>query len=74
MDDRIGFHAKKSVGLLLAARGGVLRSLLVSDLGLGDKRIDTKLGRLNATGDAQFVSTMGVLLGPDFTSGNAARN
>ena len=45
-------------------------SLLVANFGLGDKQIDTALGRLHATGEPQFVRTMGVLLGPDLTSGN----
>jgi cardiolipin synthase len=56
--------------IALAACGGVLLSLLVANLGLGDKQIDTALGRLHATADPQFVRNMGGLLGDDFTGGN----
>lgn len=45
-------------------------ALLVANLSLGDKQIDTRIGRMHATSDPQFMLTMGVLLGPDLTSGN----
>jgi cardiolipin synthase len=59
--------------LLLAGCGGVLLSLLVSNISLGDKQIDTALGKLHATGEPQFLRTMGVLLGPDLTKGNTVQ-
>jgi cardiolipin synthase len=58
---------------LLAACGGVLLALLVANLGLGDKQIDTRVGRLHATSEPQFARTMGVLLGPDLTGGNTVQ-
>lgn len=45
-------------------------ALLVANLNLGDKQIDTRIGRMHATSDPQFMRTMGVLLGPDLTSEN----
>lgn len=66
-------HAKKIAGLFVAACGGVLLALLVANLGIGDKQIDTRIGRLHQTSEPQFVRTMGVLLGPDLISGNAVQ-
>ena len=66
-------RAKKIAGLLAAACGGVLLALLVANLGIGDKQIDTGINPLHQTSDPQFVRTMGVLLGPDLISGNAVQ-
>lgn len=64
-------QCRRLVYLFLATCSGVFMALLVANLGLGDKQIDTALGRLHATGEPQFVRTMEVLLGPDFAAGNS---
>lgn len=66
-------RGKRIFYTLLSACGGALLSLLVANLGLGDKQIDTELRQVHTTTDPQFVRTMGVLLGPDFTDGNSVQ-
>lgn len=66
-------RARRIFALVLAACSGVLLSLVVANIALGDKQIDTGIGRLHAIGQPQFLRTMGVLLGPDFTSGNSVQ-
>jgi cardiolipin synthase len=53
-------------GLLSA---GVL-TLIVVNLSLGEKKIETQLARLYGSGDAQFRYEMGTLLGPPIVGGN----
>jgi cardiolipin synthase len=51
----------------------IVAVLLVLNLSLGDKQIDRQLGHLYETSDAQFLRSMGVLLGPSLVDGNVVR-
>jgi cardiolipin synthase len=63
---------KKTFWLVLAAFvAGIAATLMVFNLGSGEKKLDRPLERLYATGDAQFRRSMGVLLGPPLLGGNA---
>jgi cardiolipin synthase len=57
------------VGLVTAG----LLTLIVVNLSLGEKKIDTQIARLYGSGDAQFRYEMGTLLGPPIVGGNRHR-
>ena len=59
--------------LLIGFAGALLTvaaTLLVLNLSIGDKQIDTRITRLYSVGDRQFARTMGVILGPALEPGN----
>ena len=45
-------------------------TLVVVNLGLGDKQVDWRPAHLYSVDDPQFLRTMGVMLGPSISSGN----
>ena len=56
--------------ILIAA---VVAVVLLLNLSLGDKQVDTQLQTLYTTADPQFARTMGVMLGPALMAGNRAQ-
>jgi cardiolipin synthase A/B len=44
--------------------------LVIANLSTGEKKIEHKIGRLYSSHDAQFIRSMGLLLGPPVVSGN----
>src|SRR5688500_17118903 len=58
---------------ILTFLGTALAVLLIANLSLGDKVIDRQLPGVYAVGDAQFLRTMNVLLGPQLMPGNRAQ-
>ncbi len=50
----------------------VIVVVLLLNLSLGDKQVDRKIEPLYSVGDAQFIRTMGVMLGPALVPGNRA--
>lgn len=51
----------------------VIATLLVLNLSIGDKQIDTRIERVYSVDDRQFARTMGVILGPALEPGNKVR-
>ncbi|MCE9659908.1 MAG: cardiolipin synthase [Burkholderiales bacterium] len=51
---------------------GIAVSLLVANLGTGEKKIDRKVERLHDTRDPAFARDLSLLLGPPLLEGNAA--
>ena len=49
---------------------GIVGTLLVFNLGSGEKKLEHRLERRYATDDPQFLRSMGVLLGPQLLEGN----
>jgi cardiolipin synthase A/B len=54
-----------------AALGTLVLAILVLNLSSGERHIDHRIRHAYAVGDAQFVRSMGNLLGPALVSGNA---
>ena len=65
-------HTTWRIGILTFLATG-LGVLLAANLSLGDKKIDTSVASLYGVGDAQFVRTMSVMLGPALVPGNRTR-
>lgn len=65
-----GRRLQRPLLLVAVACAGAVAVLLVLNATLGDKQIDQRLGLRHAVQDAQFLRTMGVLLGPGFLEGN----
>jgi cardiolipin synthase A/B len=51
----------------------IVLTLFVANLGEGEKKIDTQVESLYGVTDAQYLRSMGVLLGPAITTGNKVR-
>ena len=63
----------KRWAIVIAAMAAVaLAAVLFVNLTLGDKKIDHVVPSLYGVEDAQFIRTMGVLLGPPLVNGNRA--
>ena len=54
------------------AIGAVVAVVLLLNLSLGDKQVDTKIPSRYTTADPQFARTMGAMLGPALLPGNRA--
>jgi cardiolipin synthase len=65
-------HTTWRIGILTFLATG-LGVLVAANLSLGDKKIDTSVASLYGVGDAQFVRTMSVMLGPALVPGNRVR-
>jgi cardiolipin synthase A/B len=66
-----GKSKKRLVAAALAAAAGTLGlTLLALNLSSGEKKINHRISPLYAIGDAQFVRSMGNLLGPPLVPGN----
>ncbi len=66
-------RARTWLGYFLVAAAVGLGVLVVANLALGDKRIDTHVEHLYALESAQFRRAMDVLLGPSLKEGNRVR-
>jgi cardiolipin synthase len=64
---------RSALKYLLVALGMGLAVLVVANLALGDKRIDTHVEHLYPVESPQFSRAMGALLGPGLVGGNQAR-
>lgn len=62
--------AKWAGRIMLIIMAGALIVLLVSNLTLGDQQIDEPIEHAYPVRSAQFMHTMGELLGPNFVEGN----
>ncbi len=56
--------------MLLALAAGAILVLIVANLSSSEKKIEHEIEHLYAVGDAQFVRSMGTLLGPGILTGN----
>ncbi|MFA7388640.1 MAG: cardiolipin synthase [Thiohalobacteraceae bacterium] len=56
--------------ILLVILGAILVTVIVLNLGSGEKKIEARIASLYAVGDQQFHRSMGSLLGPPLLQGN----
>ncbi|GAB3543847.1 phospholipase D-like domain-containing protein [Noviherbaspirillum agri] len=61
------------VHISIAVAITIVLTLLVANLGEGEKKIDTRVDSLYGVRDPQYLRSMGVLLGPSIVEGNRVR-
>jgi cardiolipin synthase len=58
--------------VLLSVIAALLVALLILNLGVGEKKVETDIRHLYSVDDPQFLRSMGLLLGPSILEGNRA--